>query len=70
MKSILQNLFSRPLSNKSLHDREFVIAPSLKPARIVKNVSVMTGEAKFMLDGVLATLAHGSGRAEAKYECD
>ena len=30
----------------------------------------MIGEAEFMLDGMLATLAHGSGTAEAKYECD
>ena len=29
----------------------------------------MFGEAKFMLDAVLATLAHGSGPAEGKYEC-
>ena len=30
----------------------------------------MIGETKFMLDGVLATLAHESGPAEVKYECD
>ena len=30
----------------------------------------MIGEPKFMLDGVFATLAHGSERAEMKYECD
>ena len=30
----------------------------------------MIAEAKFMLDAMLATLAHRSGTAEAKYECD
>ena len=70
MQSIFQNSFPRPLSNKSLHDLEFLIAPSLEPARIVENVSVMIRETEFMLDAVLATLAHGSGTTEAKYECD
>ena len=30
----------------------------------------MFGEAKFMLDAVLATLVHELGMAEAKYKCD
>ena len=70
MQSIFQNPFPRPLSNKTLYDRQFLIAPSLESARIVKNVSVMIGEAKFMLDVVLATLTYESGTAKAKYECD
>ena len=70
MESMFKNPFLRPLSNKSLYDCQFLIAPSLESARIVKNVSVEIGEPKLMLDAVLATLAHGSAMAEAKYKCD
>ena len=59
MQSVFENPLPRPLSNKFLHDREFLIAPTLESARIVKNVSVMIVEAEFMLNTVLATLAHG-----------
>ena len=70
VQSIVQSLFLRLLSNKPLHDCQLLIAPSLESARIVKNESVMIGEAEFMFDAVLATLAHGSETAEAKYGCD
>ena len=70
MQSIFQKPFLRSLSNKSLNDHQFLIAPSLESTRIVKNVSFMIGEAKFMLDAVLATLVHELGMAEAKYKCD
>ena len=59
MQSIFQNPFPRPSSNKSLHDREFLVASSLESARIMKNVFVMIGEAEFMFDAVLATLGYG-----------
>jgi len=59
MQSRLQYPFSRPVSNEILHDLQFLLATALKPAGIVKNVTVMIGEHEFILDGVLATLAQG-----------
>ena len=62
VQSIFQSLFLRLLSNKPLHDCQFLIAPSLESARIVKNESVMIGEPEFMFDAVLATLVHDQKR--------
>ena len=59
MHSVFQKPFPRLLSNKSLHDCQFLIAASLESARIVKNISGMIGETEFMFDAVLATLEHG-----------
>ena len=69
MYSVSQSPFFRPLSNKCLHNPQFLVATSLEPAGIMKDVTVMIGEHKFILDAMLATLARGSGTAEAQYEC-
>jgi hypothetical protein len=61
--AFLQTIFER-ISARS----QFLDATSLESAGIVKNVSVMIGEYKFILDAVLATLAQVSGKAERKYE--
>jgi hypothetical protein len=68
MYSVWQSPFSRQFSNESLHNLQFIDATSLESAGIVKNVSVMIGEYKFILNAVLATLAQVSGKAERKYE--
>jgi len=58
----------RPLSNESLHDLQFLSATSFESAGIVKNISFMIGEHKFVVDIVLAMLAQleGSGMTKAK----
>jgi hypothetical protein len=57
------------LSNEPLHDLPFRDATSLKSAGIVKDVTVMIGEYKFILDAVFATLAQESAtHSKAKYE--
>ena len=59
MQSRLQSPSFRLVSNEILHDLQFLLATALKSAGIVKNVTVMIGEHKFIVDGVLATLAQG-----------
>ncbi len=59
MQSRLQSPSFRLVSNEILDDLQFLLATALKSAGIVKNVTVMIGEHKFILDGVLATLAQG-----------
>jgi hypothetical protein len=56
------------LSNESLHDPSFRDAASLKSAGIVKDVTVMIGEYKFILDAVFAALVQESvAHSKAKY---
>jgi hypothetical protein len=55
--SLSQLPFPGFLSNKFLHDLQFLIATSLKSAGVVEHVAVMIGEHKFILDVVLATLS-------------
>ena len=57
MYSLSQAPFPRPLSNKFLHDLQFLVATSLETARVVKYVAVMIGEHKLIFDVVLATLS-------------
>ena len=55
--SVSQLPFHRPLSNKFLHDLQFIVATSLESAGVVKYVAVMIGEHKLILNVVLATLS-------------
>ena len=57
MYSVSQLSFFRPLSNKFLHDLQFLVATSLESARVVKYVAVMVGEHKLIFDIVLTTLS-------------
>jgi hypothetical protein len=47
----------RPLTNKILHDLQFLVATGLESAGVVKYVAVMIGEYKYILDVVLAALS-------------
>jgi hypothetical protein len=47
----------RPLTNKLLHDLQFLVATGLESAGVVKYVAVMIGEHKYILDVVLAALS-------------
>ena len=60
---------SRPLVNESLHDLQLLFAASLESMGVVKNISRVLGEHKFILDVVLATLTQRLRTDEVQYEC-
>jgi hypothetical protein len=51
--------------NEFFQNLEFFCATRLDPTRIVKYVTCMIGEHKFVIDGVLASLAPYSGKRRA-----
>ena len=72
MQSVLRSRLSTPSSNKLLNDPQlFIVATRLESAGIVKNVSGIIGEHKFIVDVVLTRLVPGLGTAagEGKYGC-
>ena len=56
-------------SNELLYNLEFLCATRFDTTRIVKNVTLMIGEHKFVVDLVLASLALCSDVIEEKYCC-
>ena len=65
----MQSDLSRRLANESLHDLQLLFAASLKSMGVVKNISRVLGEHRFILDAVLATLTQRVRTDEVKYEC-
>jgi hypothetical protein len=57
MQSVSQSPFSTLASNEFLQNFKFLCATRFDSARIVKNVTQMIGEHKFVVDVVLASLA-------------
>ena len=57
MQSVLQFLFSALASNEIFQDLEFINATRLDSLGIVKDITRMVGEHKFIVDLVLAPLA-------------
>jgi hypothetical protein len=57
MQSILQTLFSTLASNEFFQDIKFLFVTGLDSLRIVKNITLVIGEHKGIIDGVLAPLA-------------
>ena len=57
MQSVLQFSFSALVSNEIVQDLKFANATRLDPLRIVKDITRMIGEHKFVIDIVLASLA-------------
>ena len=57
MQSVSQLLLSTLALNEFLQNLEFFCATRLNSPRIVKNVTVIIGEDKFVVDIVLASLA-------------
>ena len=57
MQSVSQSLLSTLALNEFLQNLEFLYATRLNSPRIVKNVTVIIGEDKFVVDIVLASLA-------------
>jgi hypothetical protein len=68
MQFVSQFLFSTLATNEFFQNLEFLRATRLDSARIVKNVTRMIGEYKFIVDGVPASLTPRLGNEE-KY-CD
>jgi hypothetical protein len=62
MQFVAQFLFSALASNEVFQDLEFFNATRLDSFRIVKNIALMIGEHKFVVDLVLAPLASWSTR--------
>ena len=52
----IYHAFSTLASNEILQNPKFVYATRLYPPRIVKNIALMIGEHKFVVDPVLASL--------------
>jgi hypothetical protein len=69
MQFMTQSPFSALAYNEFLQDPEFLCATGLDSPRIVKNVAIMVGEHKFVVDRVFASLAPWLEASEAKYCC-
>jgi hypothetical protein len=54
---VSQTLFSTLALNKFFQDLEFLFVTSLDSLRIVKNITLVIGEHKRVVDAVLASLA-------------
>ena len=67
MQSVTQSPFSTLALNEFLQNPKFFYATRLNSPRIVKNVTVMIGEDKFVVDVVLASLALCLKAAEEIY---
>ena len=57
MQFVSQSLFSTLASNEFFQDLEFLFVTCLDSLRIVKNITLMIGEHKLVVDPVLASLA-------------
>ena len=57
MQSVSQSPFSTLVSNELLQNFEFLCATRLDSPRIVKNITLVVGEHKFVVNAVLASLA-------------
>jgi hypothetical protein len=55
-----QSVLPGLLSNKVLHNPQFFVVSRLKSAGIMKNITIMIGENKFVIDPVIATLCEES----------
>ena len=69
MQFVSQSLLSTFALNEFFQDLEFIYATRLYASRIVKNITLMIGELKFVIDGVLASLDLCLEATEEKYHC-
>ena len=68
MQSVSQLFLSALATNEFSQSLEFICATALDSARIVKNVTLMIGEHKFIVNGVLASLARFQWANDERYE--
>ena len=66
MQSITQSFLSTLALNEFLQNFEFLCATGLDSTRIVKNVTLVIRELKFVVDGVLASLVPSLDATEEK----
>jgi hypothetical protein len=69
MQSVSQSLFSTLASNEFLQNFEFLCATRLDSTRIVKNITLVIGEHKLVVDPVFASLVLCLGTTKEKYRC-
>jgi aryl carrier-like protein len=69
MQFVSQLLFSTLASNEFFQDLEFLFVTGLDSLRIVKNITLVIGEHKRVVDAVLASLASCLEATEEKYRC-
>ena len=69
MQPVSESPFSTLALNKFLQNSEFFCATRLNSPRIVKNITVIIGEHKFVVDIVLASLASCLEAAKEMYYC-
>ena len=67
MQFVFKALFSTLAPNECSQDLEFLFVTSLDSLRIVKNITLVIGEDKLVVDPVLASLALWSETTEEKY---
>ena len=67
MQFVSQSLFSTLALDKFFQGLEFIYARRLYSLRIVKNITLMIGEHKLVVDPVLASLDPCLEAAEEKY---
>jgi hypothetical protein len=69
MQFVMQPLFFALASNKIFQDLECLLVTCLDSLGIVKNVTLVIGEHKLVVDVVLASLASCLEVTEEKYRC-
>ena len=69
MQFVSQPLFFTLALNEFFQDLEFIDATRLYSSRIVKNITLMIGEHKLVVDAVLAPLDPYLEATEEKYHC-
>jgi hypothetical protein len=67
MQFVFQSFLATLAMNELFQNLEFLCATRLDSTRIVKNVTHMIGEHKFIVDGVLASLTECLVANEQKY---
>jgi hypothetical protein len=67
MQLVFQPFLDTLAMNEFFQSLEFLCATRLDSTRIVKNVTRMIGEHKFIIDGMLASLKACLGANEEKY---
>jgi hypothetical protein len=69
MQFVSQSLFSTLAPNEFFQGFELLFVASLDSLRIVKNITPVIGEHKFVVDAVLASLVSCLEATEEKYCC-
>ena len=69
MQFLLQSLFSTLASNKIFQNLKFLLITRLDSLGIVKNIALVIGKHKLVIDAVLASLASCLEATDEKHCC-